>query len=145
MAGQPKRIPDSETLWSWFEEYLFWNEQHPVEKMDFKGRDADEVTYKIERPLSWVNFKTYLYKNHGIGFSTMEDYKANKNDVYAEYSEIIRVIDGIIFGQQYDGAATGVYQQNIVARRLGLSDKTDAKVDLTVKKTMIGFKPKENE
>lgn len=141
MAGQPKKIPDSETLYKWFEDYKTWSELNPVTKMDFKGKDADEVTYKIERPLSWLNFKVWLYKNKDIGFTTVEDYKANKDDVYAEYSNIIRVIGGEIFTQQYDGAATGVYQQNIVARKLGLADKAESKVDVTVKETKIGFDP----
>lgn len=143
-VGQPKKIPDSETLYEWFEAYLVANELNPVTKMDFKGKDADEVTYKVERPLSWVNFKVWLYKNKSVGFSTMEDYKANKDEVYAAYSEIIRVIDGIIYGQQYDGAAAGLYQQNIIARRLGLADKAETKTEITVKETRIGFDPEPN-
>jgi len=139
-VGQPKKIPNSETLYEWFEGYKHWSSENPVTKMDFKGKDADEVTYEIDRPLSWMNFKVWLYKNHSVGFSTVEDYKANKDDVYAEYSEIIRVIDAEIFGQQYDGAASGVYQQNIVARRLGLVEKSENKTELTVKETKIGFK-----
>lgn len=144
-AGQPKKIPDAQTLYDWFEKYKIWNEQNPVTKMDFKGKDADEVTYKIDRPLSWLSFYVWIYKNKGIGISTVEGYKANKNNVYAEYSSIIRVIDAEIFTQQYDGAASGVYQQNIVARKLGLADKSDNKTEVTIKKTRIGFKKSKDD
>lgn len=141
-VGQPKKIPSGETLYTWFEQYKKSNDNNPVTKMDFKGKDADMVIYEIDRPLSWLNFKVWLYKNQGVGMSTVDDYKANKDNVYDAYSGIIRVIDAEIFGNQYDGAAAGVYQQNIVARRLGLADKSDVKADLTIKETRIGFKNK---
>lgn len=140
-VGQPKKVPDSETLYKWFEDYKLWSELNPVTKMDFKGKDADEVTYKLERPLTWIGFSVWLYKNRGV--SNIDEYKANKDKVYAEYSSIIRVISDEIYQQQYDGAATGVYQQNIVARKLGLADKAETKTELTIKETRIGFDPEE--
>lgn len=137
--GKPKKIKTPEDLWTWFEKYRAYNAKNPVLKMDFKGKDADKVNYEIERPLSWGNFKVWLYLNESVGFSTMEDYKANKDNVYDAYSEIIRVISEIIFSQQYDGACAGVYNHNIIARKLGLADKVESKTELTIKKTKIGF------
>lgn len=138
-VGQPKKIPDADTLAEWFELYKAWNENNPIEKMDFKGKDADQVTYKLKRPLTWVGFKVWLKKNKNVGGSTLDDYKTNKDDVYAAYSGILRDIGDEIYQDQYDGAAVGTFNQSIVARKLGLAEKTENKHDVTVKETRIGF------
>jgi hypothetical protein len=144
-VGQPKKIPDSETLYNWFEAYKFWTDSNPISKMDFKGKDADEVTYKLERPLTWVGFGVWLYKNKTV--SNLDEYKANKDDVYAQYSSILRVIGAEIYQNQYDGAVVGTFNQSIVARKLGLAEKSEVKTDVTIVETRIGFdpKPKDNE
>lgn len=138
-VGQPKKIATPEIFYKYFEEYKNHSYNNPVEKMDFKGKDADKVTYKITRPLSWLSFRVWLYKNKSISFTTVDNYQYNKDEGYNEYVGIIRVIDGEIFTQQYDGAAAGVYQQNIIARRLGLVEKAETKTEVTIKETKIGF------
>ncbi|MCK4500623.1 hypothetical protein KAU11_08995 [Candidatus Babeliales bacterium] len=138
--GQPKKIPDAETLYSWFEVYKKWRKDNPFKKMDFKGKDADKVTYELERPLTWVGFSVWLYKNKTV--SNIDEYKANKDNVYKDYSSILRVIGEEIYQHQYDGATVGIFQQNIIARKLGLTEKSEVKSDITIKETRIGFDPK---
>lgn len=145
-VGQPKKIPDAETLYKWYEDYKLWVESNPVKKKDFKGKDADEVTYKLQRPLTWVGFSVWLYATHKV--SNIDEYKANKDAVYAEYSSIIHVIGNDIYQDQYDGAVVGIYQHNIVALKLGMVQKTETKTEVTIKRTRIGFaddKPTGNE
>lgn len=136
-VGQPKKIPDAETLYKWFELYKAWSESNPIKKMDFKGKDADEVTYKLERPLTWTGFKVWLYKNHGV--TNLDEYKANKDDVYAAYSSILRTIGDEIYDHQYNGATVGTFSPVIIARALGLVDKTETKNEVTIKESKIGF------
>ena len=143
MAGQPKKIPDAETLYKWFEAYKRWSKKNPMKKMDFKGKDAEQVTYKLERPLTWVGFGVWLWKNKTV--SNIDEYKANKDDVYAAYSSILRTIGGEIYQHQYDGASVGIFQQNIVARKLGLTEKSETKTEVTLKETRIGFDPGKKE
>lgn len=142
-GGKPRAIKSPDELYEWFEKYKAENAKNPVTKMDFKGKDADQVFYEIERPLSWSAFFVWVWKNKGIGISTVESYKLNEDGAYPEYRSIVRVIAAEIFNQQYDGATSGVYQQNIVARRLGLVEKSENKTELTVKETAIGFKKDE--
>lgn len=137
MAGRPKKIKDAQTLYGWFEKYKFEVKMNPIEKMDFKGREADTVKYKLERPLSWVGFKVWLFKNYQI--TNLDEYKANKDNVYDEYSSILGVIGDEIFQHQYEGACVGIFNQGIVARKLGLSEKTENKTDVIIKETKIGF------
>lgn len=137
MAGRPKKIKDSSTLYKWFEQYKNYSVNNPIQKMDFKGRDADTVHYELERPLTWTGFKVWLYKNHKI--TNLDEYKANKNNVYSEYSSILSVIGDEIYQHQFDGACVGVFQYGIIARKLGLSEKTENKNETIIKETRIGF------
>jgi hypothetical protein len=136
-VGQPKKIPDALTLYSWFEEYKIANESNSIQKMDFKGKDADQVIYELERPLSWMGFSVWLYKNKTV--SNIDEYKANKNKVYQEYSSILRVIGDEIYQNQFDGATVGIFQHSIIARKLGLTEKVETKTEVTIKQTKVGF------
>ena len=137
MAGRPKKIKDEATLYKWFEQYREYSNNNPILKMDFKGRNADKVFYELERPLTWTAFKTWLHHNHGI--TNIDQYKANKNNVYAEYSSILEVIGAEIFEHQYAGACVGIFNQGIIARKLGLAEKTENKTEVNLKETKIGF------
>ena len=44
------------------------------------------------------------------------------------FIEIIRAIDKIMFAQKFEGAASGAFNANIIARDLGLTDKSELKV-----------------
>jgi hypothetical protein len=58
----------------------------------------------------------------------LSDYEENKNNSYTQYLPIIRVIKKIIETNQFDGATVGIFNQNIIARKLGLVEKTDNKI-----------------
>lgn len=56
----------------------------------------------------------------GIGVSTFYDYEKKDG-----FSEIVTHIRTICRNQKFEGAAAGFFQQNIVARDLGLIDRKD--------------------
>jgi hypothetical protein len=134
--GKPKYIETPEKFWEYFEAYQEHIKQNPIKKQDFVGKDALEVNRKLERPLTWVGFENYLYKA-GI-ISDLSDYEENKNNSYTDYLPIIRVIKRIIEQDQFEGATVGIYQQNIIARKLGLVDKKE------VERTVITVKTSED-
>lgn len=88
MAGQPKKIKDAKTLKKWFEDYKKEVKRNPILKMGFKGAKAKKVYYKIERPLSWIGFKAYVHTHYGV--TNLHQYRANRNNVYSEYSPILK-------------------------------------------------------
>jgi hypothetical protein len=124
-VGRPKNIESPEQLWKLFRSYRTWAKENPYEKQDFVGKDADEVTRKLERPLSWVGFEVYLFERMII--SDLGDYERNKENRYAEFTTIIRAIKAYIEQDQFEGASVGVYKENIIARKLGLADKQEAR------------------
>ena len=62
----------------------------------------------------------------------MDDYKANTNNAYTEFSYIIHTIDMEIKDDKMSGAIAGIYQHNIIARDLGLIDKSESNVKVKV-------------
>ena len=134
--GKPKSIQTAEELADhYYKGYKPWVKENPVLREDYVGKDADKVNRKLERPLTWVGFECWLY-DAGI-ISDLNDYEQNTNRSYDDYQPIIRAIKKDIENDQFTGATVGIYNQNIIARKLGLIDKHE--VD---KKVIRVTKPK---
>lgn len=136
-VGRPKGIETPEEFLRLFELFVNWAKNNPLTKMDFKGKDADEVHYKIERPLTWYGFDAFLFKR-GIMKRT-EDYRLNKDGRYEEFAGVISGVDSIIKAYQVEGAMAGLLKENLVSRLQGIKDKIDTGGEVTLKHTKIGF------
>jgi hypothetical protein len=129
--AKPKYIETPEKLWGHFEAYREWAKANPYKVTDWVGAKAIEVVRHKERPLTWVGFEAYLSERRII--NDLGDYTKNDDGRYKEYAPIITCIRKIINADQLEGAGANVYQQNIVARLLGLVDKQDNKSEVTLK------------
>lgn len=136
-GGKQKAIESPEELWRLFELYVTWAKNNPLTKMDFKGKDADEVTYKIERPLTKRSFDAFLFKRGVI--SMLRPYRENRDERYSDYVPVIQGIDEIIDAYQVEGAMAGLLKENLVSRLQGIKDKIDTGGEVTIKHTKIGF------
>lgn len=124
-VGRPKKIESPEQLWLLFRQYRKFAKDNPYKKQDFVGKDGDEIMRKLERPLTFVGFEVYLYERMII--NDLGDYDKNKDDRYAAFAPIIRAIKAYIEQDQFEGATVGIYKENIIARKLGLADKQEAR------------------
>jgi hypothetical protein len=113
-VGKPRIFETPEDLWEKAKEYFNYIDENPILKTDFKGKDSDIVHYDLQRPYTWHGLYVFL------GVCNLERYK--KNDVFAN---ILTHIGNIIYNQKFDGATVGIFNQAIIARDLGLTDKTD--------------------
>lgn len=104
-----------------FMEYLIergekvWNKKEPIKTGDMAGETMDVPT---QLPLSIESFCVYA----GVVRDTFLNYE--KVEGYEEYFEVTTYMREIIESDQLDGATVGAYNPNIIARRLGLTDKT---------------------
>jgi hypothetical protein len=121
--GRVKYIETPEKLWEYYTQYKEWTKANPILKQDYVGKDADEVYRKLERPLSFEGFEVYLRENDII--CDLGDYDKNKDDRYTDYAPILRACKKDIEVNQFNGATVGIFQQNIIARKLGLVDKKE--------------------
>ena len=93
-----------------------WNIHTPVKAGDHFG---ETVTAPVQRPYLIEGLCLYL----GIDQSTFWRYCNDEN--YKEYFKVANNIKTMIENQQLDGAMVNTFNANIVARKLGLSDKKE--------------------
>ena len=122
--GRDKLFSTPELMWEACVEYFQWVDLNNVEKEDYVGKDADRVLRQLQRPYSLSGLCVYL--DCGVNyFNQFESALDLNTDLGKGYSLILTRIRGIIFSQQFDGATTGVFNANIIARSLGLTDRSD--------------------
>ena len=124
-----KYIETPERMWELFEQYVVDTKKTPKFENILIQKTGDIVQVPRERPISFIGFENWLYKNAII--SQLRTYEQNDNDSYKEYLPIITRIKAFIYEDKADGATVGIFNSSIVARELGLSDKSD--VETTIK------------
>ncbi len=125
-----KNIESPEKLYELFEKYITACKANPKKESIWSHKLDKQVTLDRETPLTWDGFDLYLRKAKILACT--DDYRYNKEDRYTEYANIIRVIGQEIYNDKYSGAAAGVFNANIIARDLGLSEKTEVKGDVNI-------------
>lgn len=121
---KPKLILTPEIMWKHFCDYMKYAKANPYKVTDWVGGIAKQVVRQKERPLTFVGFEVFLAQNNIIQ-AGLEDYERNKDGRYEEFIPMIRKIKKVIEEDLLSGAAAGIYQQNIVSRKLGLKDSVD--------------------
>lgn len=119
--GRKKAFESPDALWEAACEYFEWCDANPLETIEFNGKDAIECIVPKMRAYTWSGLEYY------IDIHSLRDYKANPK--YKEFSQVITRIDKIIYTQKFEGAAAGLLNANIIARDLGLRDKSDVTSD----------------
>lgn len=123
--GRDKIFATPEAMWDAAVEYFEYNDANPRYDTDFRGKDATEVHIPKPQPLSMEGLCLFL----GINTLYFRDFKVGltgkKDEMSKDFSLIVTRIEETIFKQQYDGAVSGFFRENIIARRLGIADKVD--------------------
>lgn len=94
-----------------------WNKKEAIKSGDMAGTLIDIPT---STPLSIESFCLFA----DIERQTFLNYESNKEE-YKDFFEVTTRIRGIIESNQFEGATVGAYNPSIIARKLGLTDKTD--------------------
>lgn len=118
-----KNIKTPEELYILFKEYELETKASPKKENFYSSKRDKQVSVTREVPLTWNGFEVWLRKNKIL--AKLDDYKANKDDRYSKYADIIHAIEQEIYEDKFSGAVVGIYQHNIIARDLGLAEKTE--------------------
>jgi len=119
--GRPKIFDNPQQLADAANEYFEFIEQNPFKEQDFRGKDAYEVKINRMRPMTLEGLCNALE----ITKQTFLNYEKNP-----DFFDVTARIRQIIENNQFEGAAAGFLNPNIIARKLGLADKTDATIQL---------------
>lgn len=126
--GRDKLFTTPELLWEAACEYFEWCEQHPWNKKEgVKGGELAGTVMDIptERPFTltalclYLDVNTMYFRDFKKGLGGKED-EASK-----DFSRVITRIEETIYAQKFEGAAVGAFNHNIIARDLGLADKSE--------------------
>jgi hypothetical protein len=122
--GRDKIFATPDLMWEAACEYFQWCIDNPLIEVDFRGKDMEKVFIPKMRPFNEIDVAHYLGVNHNY-FNDFEKSIRGKNDsISRDFSVIITRIKETCFTQKFSGAATGFLNANLIARDLGLADKT---------------------
>ncbi len=111
-----KYIETPEKMWQLFEAYRKEVKSKPILKHVFVGKDGQSEYEQRERPLTIEGFRNYARKN----VCCVQDYFANTNGAYNDYSTICRAITEEIRQDQIEGGMAMIYNPSITQRLNGL-------------------------
>lgn len=99
-------------------EYFEWCEENPIEEqLVFHSQgDITKTTISKKRPFTIQGLCNYL----DISVKGFNLYEKRK-----DYIPITTRVRQIIYNQKFEGAAAGLFNPNIIARDLGLAEKSD--------------------
>lgn len=117
--GREKIFANPDLLWESACEYFEATEKRKWVKKDWVGKDAEMVYREADTPFTITGLCIFL----GIDLITWRNYKTNEN--YKDFFNIITHIEQIIYTQKFEGAVNGTFKENIIARELGLGEKSD--------------------
>ncbi len=112
---RPRRFNSPDELWEAFCDYVEYCEKNPWYKTEPTKQGLVQVP--VGKPLTFMGFSAYCGLTHQ-GLLNYGELKGRE-----DFFEIFTRIREIIDNHQYEGAAVGVYNHTLIARRLGLVDK----------------------
>ncbi|OWV44216.1 DNA-packaging protein [Mameliella alba] len=118
-AGPKPKFTDPDALWSACVEYFEWVESNPLYEdklVTFQGAATHEPVAKM-RAMTIGGLCLFL----DIDETTWRAWKDSRPDL----STIIVRVERVIYHQKFSGAAADLLNPNIIARDLGLADKSE--------------------
>lgn len=118
-AGPKPRFATAEDLWTACCEYFEWVEANPLwedKLVAFQGLASHEPVAKM-RAMTLAGLCLYL----DISRVTWAEWKKSRADL----SAVITRAEEVIYSQKFAGAAADLLNANIIARDLGLADKSE--------------------
>jgi len=126
--GRDKLFTSPELLWQAACEYFEWCENNPLYKSEAKvisgfkeSGSVEIVDVPLIRAFTIQGLCSYL----GCNTAYFRNFKLQNHDHNKDFSAVITHIEEIIYNQKFSGAASGIFNSNIIARDLGLTEKTD--------------------
>lgn len=138
---KPKIFETPEDLLETAVQYFQWCTDNPMIKRDFirSGPKGGEIVdIKTDRPFLIEGFCNFA----GITTKTFDNYSKKKE--YENYFQVCHAIREVIFRQNLEGGLVGGFNAMLVARKLGIADKLESKVD-DKRKEVDELFPKDDE
>lgn len=120
--GRDKIFETPEIMLEACYEYFEYQSKQTWNKIDYRGKDVQEVLIPTSSPFTLTGLCIFLGVNT-VYFTQFE--KTCSKD----FSKVITHVRDVIYKQKFEGATVGTYNANIIARDLGLVDKKELEID----------------
>lgn len=123
-----KLIKSPEEMWEHFEGYIKEAHERPIIKREYVGKDGREVDTPLAVPITFEGFKRYLCDHNVI--RDLCDYSQNRDGAYEDYVHVIDRIRNYCFVNNFNGAAVRVWDAGLIGKKIGLVEKSEAKITM---------------
>lgn len=123
--GRDKIFSDKDVLWEECLNYFQWCQDNPLqeEKVFHASGEITRASVSKMRAMTLTGLCFYLK----IDMDTWGNYRKDNGLI-----GVIREAEQVIYDQKFSGAAADLLNANIIARDLGLADKSDVSSTMTV-------------
>ena len=129
--GRDKLFKSPELLWEAACEYFEWVENNPLYETKAFSFQGIVITEKLPVMRAMTLSQLCLYL--GCNEAYFRTFKHQLPDGEKDFNTIIDKIEQIIYNQKFQGASGNLLNANIIARELGLTDKTELEHSGTIK------------
>jgi len=122
--GRPRVFSTPKALWEKALEYFEYEDNNPMLRDDFRGKDAYRVTYEHKAPYTLTGFCLFAGVSHSY-LRTIKSIHKKGTETHEEWKDflaIIACIEETCRQQKFHGASAGIFNANIIARDLGIAD-----------------------
>lgn len=130
--GRDKLFATPKLLWEAACEYFQWVDENPfieskpmvVSNGGNAGSSIEMAEIPVKRPYTLEGLCLYCHCTS----SYFRTFKSTIKEENKDFLTVIHEIEETVANQQFSGAASGFFNANIIARKLGLRDQTDVNV-----------------
>lgn len=109
-------------------EYFEYQSKQTWDRVDFKGKDVEEVKIPTASPFTLAGLCIFLDVNT-VYFNHFEKALRGKTDKESiDFYQVITHVREIIYNQKFEGATVGVYNANIIKADLGIVDRSELEI-----------------
>jgi len=121
--GRDKLFKTPQLLWEAACEYFEWCENNPLKETKAFAYQGDISTVDLPKMRAMTMSQLCFYLNCNEAY--FRTFKSQLPENEKDFNTVISEIETIIFNQKFQGAAADLLNANIIARDLGLSDKSE--------------------
>lgn len=125
IASKARSPLTPDLLWAEACDYFQSVDDNPLYKREtIRGGERAGEVIKIEapRPYTWVGLDEHLFMK-GI-VSVTNQFRHGDTAKQKEYESVVTAIEAVMRRNKFDGAAVGLFNPMIIARELGLMERT---------------------
>jgi len=118
--GRDKIFKTPEELWEAACAYFDYVDKNPftTDKCTTDYNGTKETIEHHKKPYTLIGLCIFC----GVNTSYWRQFKGGD---HVDFSTVISQIEEVVYNQKYSGAASGIFNSNIIARDLGLADKKE--------------------